>query len=200
MNIFFIRHGMTSGNLKKRYIGVTDEPLCDEGIEKLYARYDDGSYNDVLKAAADTSCIIWRSPMLRCAQTAEIIFAGEKNNIETDLMECDFGKFENKNWIELTGDVDYQAWIDSGGRLPFPDGESQAGFRARCGKAFRRIISAGEKSGTETVIFVVHGGTIMSIMAEYGKPRKDYFEWHVENACGIKCLWNGEFLEFIDEF
>lgn len=200
VNIFFLRHGMTTGNIEKRYIGISDESLCDDGKEDIRARYDDGDYDEISKAAADTSCEIWRSPMLRCAQTAEIIFPKQRTNVENDLKECNFGKFENKSWPDLTGDEEYQAWIDSGGRLPFPGGESQDEFRTRCCKAFRKIIAIGEKSGTETVIFIVHGGTIMSIMAEYGKPYKDYFDWHVDNACGIKCLWNGEFLEFIDEF
>ena len=30
--LVFIRHGATKGNLEKRYIGRTDEPLCDIGI------------------------------------------------------------------------------------------------------------------------------------------------------------------------
>ena len=31
MKLLLIRHGMTQGNLEKRYIGRTDEPLCAEG-------------------------------------------------------------------------------------------------------------------------------------------------------------------------
>ena len=35
MEIILIRHGKTKGNLEKRYIGVTDEPLTDEGAHEL---------------------------------------------------------------------------------------------------------------------------------------------------------------------
>ena len=35
MKVILIRHGATLGNQKKRYIGITDEALCDTGIEKL---------------------------------------------------------------------------------------------------------------------------------------------------------------------
>ena len=31
MKLQFIRHGKTQGNLEKRYIGSTDEPLCAKG-------------------------------------------------------------------------------------------------------------------------------------------------------------------------
>ena len=32
MEIVLIRHGATAGNIEKRYIGTTDEPLCDTGM------------------------------------------------------------------------------------------------------------------------------------------------------------------------
>ena len=31
MDVYLIRHGKTKGNLEGRYIGTTDEPLCEEG-------------------------------------------------------------------------------------------------------------------------------------------------------------------------
>ena len=36
MSWILIRHGMTKGNLEKRYVGCrTDEPLCPGGIASL---------------------------------------------------------------------------------------------------------------------------------------------------------------------
>lgn len=35
MRVVLIRHSKTAGNLKGRYIGTTDEPLCEEGIRLL---------------------------------------------------------------------------------------------------------------------------------------------------------------------
>ncbi|MDR4022422.1 MAG: phosphoglycerate mutase family protein, partial [Eubacteriales bacterium] len=35
MKIILIRHGKTAGNIKGRYIGKTDEPLCEEGINEI---------------------------------------------------------------------------------------------------------------------------------------------------------------------
>ena len=32
MKVILIRHGATMGNQEKRYIGITDEALCDTGI------------------------------------------------------------------------------------------------------------------------------------------------------------------------
>ena len=35
IKLWLIRHGKTEGNKLARYIGTTDEPLCQEGIEFL---------------------------------------------------------------------------------------------------------------------------------------------------------------------
>ena len=40
MKVILIRHGATMGNQEKRYIGITDEALCDTGIEKLLKNVD----------------------------------------------------------------------------------------------------------------------------------------------------------------
>ena len=35
MKVCLVRHSITKGNLEKRYLGTTDEPLCRQGIELL---------------------------------------------------------------------------------------------------------------------------------------------------------------------
>lgn len=122
--LILIRHGKTAGNLLGRYIGSrTDEPLCDEGREGLAGK----QLPEVER--------LYVSPMKRCVETAEILWPGfdrKKMQKVTDLRECDFGDFENKNYKELSGNGDYQAWIDSNGTLPFPNGESMDAFKSRC--------------------------------------------------------------------
>ena len=57
--------------------------------------------------------------MKRCIQTAQIIYPGREAVVVDDLKECDFGRFEGKNYIELSGDAYYQKWIDSNVRCHF---------------------------------------------------------------------------------
>lgn len=197
--LILIRHGKTAGNLLGRYIGSrTDELLCDEGREGLAGK----QLPEVER--------LYVSPMKRCVETAEILWPGfdrKKMQKVTDLRECDFGDFENKNYKELSGNGDYQAWIDSNGTLPFPNGESMDAFKSRCLEAFARIVE--DVSGAEqewiasgkTEIFragiVVHGGTIMAILEQYGYPKAAYFDYQVKNGCGYRLtpvegtrLWN----------
>ena len=62
IKLWLIRHGKTEGNKLARYIGTTDEPLCQEGIEFLKKM----DYPKVQE--------IYVSPLRRCVQTAEILF------------------------------------------------------------------------------------------------------------------------------
>ena len=197
--LILIRHGKTAGNLLGRYIGSrTDEPLCDEGREGLAGK----QLPEVEQ--------LYVSPMKRCVETAEILwpeFDRKEMQKVTDLRECDFGDFENKNYKELSGNGDYQAWIDSNGTLPFPNGESMDAFKSRCLEAFARIVEevsgaeqewiASGKTGIFRAGIVVHGGTIMAILEQYGYPKRAYFDYQVKNGCGYRLtpvegtrLWN----------
>lgn len=168
MRWILIRHGKTRGNLEKRYIGCrSDEPLCPEGTEQLRQ----GKYPPAGR--------VFASPMRRCLETAEILYPGIPVEVVPDLRECDFGTFEGKNYTELNGDADYQAWIDSGGTLPFPGGESLDTFSGRCLEAFEKIKKTAPQ---EDCALVVHGGTIMAVMAAW--TGAEYFSFQVDNGKG----------------
>ena len=128
MEIILIRHGKTYGNTLGRYIGTTDEPLCQEGRERLAA----GTYPWV--------DAVYASPMKRCLETAAILYPGLVPQVVDQLRECGFGEFENKNYLELSGNPAYQKWVDSGGTLPFPGGESQEEFKRRCLEGFWKVL------------------------------------------------------------
>lgn len=180
MKIIFIRHGKTPGNLEKRYIGVTDEPLGEEGISEL-------------KSISYPDCdIVISSPMKRCIQTAEIIYSDKKIVVGENLKECNFGDFEGKNYIELSANPDYQRWIDSGGTLAFPSGENPADFKKRCIKEFDKIVS--EYAENAVLAFVVHGGTIMSILEKYAYPKGGYYDFQVQNAHGYITEFDGRII------
>ncbi len=166
--VYLIRHGMTEGNSERRYIGTTDEDLCEEGIKRLKEK----EY-----PVAD---ICFVSPMKRCRQTADIIYPNMKPVTIEELKEIDFGLFEGKNYEELSGDKFYQEWIDSNGRLDFPQGETMKDFTSRTMKGFGRALDMIKEEGTQTAAFVVHGGTIMSLISGLGIG--DYFDSIVNNG------------------
>lgn len=178
--LFFIRHGKTAGNLRHNYVGRTDEPLCPEGLAELQQKKEAGCYPEV--------DLLFCSPMLRCKQTAALIYPQLRQNLLADLRECDFGDFENKNYQDLHGNAAYQQWLESNGSLPFPGGESREHFVERCCRGFMKAASYIFKRPkyTRRVAFVVHGGTIMALLSAYAEL--DYFALMCENGGGYSCI------------
>lgn len=174
IKLWLIRHGMTEGNRHQRYIGVTDEPLCEEGRILL----SNVTYPRVQA--------LFVSPLRRCRETARILFGDQEQRVIELLAECDFGEFENKNYKELADNPHYQEWVDSNGTLPFPGGESKEECAARNLKGFEEVLEVLGNEGITEAALVVHGGTIMNIMEMYALPEKAFYEWHVGNGCGYE--------------
>lgn len=193
MKILLLRHGGTKGNQEKRYLGTTEESLLPGERERL------AGLSYPLPEG------LYASPMKRCIETAALLFPGameSKLQRVEDFRECDFGMFEYKNYQDLAGNQDYQAWINSYGRLPFPGGEDPAAFKQRCQAAFCKMVVGADLAGYGTIAAVIHGGTIMSIMEAYAKPHKDYFAWRPENGGGyeVETLGKGYEIKVLRSF
>lgn len=185
--IIFIRHGKTPGNEEKRYIGRSDESLSAEGIEEIRAlreNLDDREPASLLS-----------SPMKRCLETAKILYPEKKPVIVPDLREYDFGPFEGKNYQELLSEPSYAAWLAEGGAGPFPEGEGMAHFKRRVVKAFEDTLARFCRGfqENETCVFVVHGGTIMSIMEAFHEAHGGYYDYQIPNGSLIRTGWDGSF-------
>ena len=195
MEIFWIRHGETLSNKEHRYLGGrTDESLSKEGRSFLEREKEAGRYS---KAE-----LLFSSPMKRCLETGAILYPDQESRKIEAFREMDFGTFEGKNYQELNGNPAYQAWIDSNGTLPFPEGESRGDFICRCQEGFFEMLreieglcskNVGAKGpiGEKTEIplkiaAVVHGGTIMALLSSfYGG---EYFDYQVKNGGGYRCM------------
>lgn len=179
MKIILIRHGITEGNLLKRFNGSkTDEPLSQKGIEALKAiEYPKADY-------------LFVSPMKRCIETARIIFPNISGNIVEDLREIDFGIFEGKSHNDLKDNIHYKSWIDSEGLGNIPEGESFNDFCKRCKAAFLKAIENIDEY--KNAAFVVHGGTIMALLSSLGGY--NYFNVIAENGKGYVCNFENSVL------
>lgn len=176
MRLYLIRHGMTKGNEEKRYVGTTDEALTSEAEQLLRV------FVDAKKEMLGQVELVIASPMLRCRQTAGILFPDRTIRLEPGFSECDFGRFEYHNYSELNGNPDYQRFIDTAGKSGFPGGEDPEAFRLRCRRAFEGWLPA--LFHVRTAALVVHGGTIMSVMEAYAVPHRPYYDWQVRNGSG----------------
>lgn len=176
MTIYLIRHGQTRGNLERRYMGVTDQPLCPQGRAALA---------DWRGPEAEA---VYVSPLLRCRETAAILYPGTAQTAVPGLRETDFGAFEGRTYEELQDSPAYRAWLDSAGQAAPPGGESKEQVRRRVLAAFRAV-TAGHAPG-ERLALVVHGGTIMTLL-EALEPGGQFYRWQAPNGGGFRCRWDG---------
>ena len=169
VQIALIRHGKTASNREHRYLGRTDEGLDADGKQELLNYKEEGRY-----PAVD---VLFVSPMKRCKETAEILYPGMLYLEIPEWREMDFGEFEGKNYMELSGDPRYQEWIDSNGILPFPGGESREEFICRCVQGYEKM---EKNSRSLTIGCIVHGGTIMALLSHY--LGGEYFDYQIPNG------------------
>lgn len=202
IELFLIRHGATASNGRGCYLGRTDEVLSAHGRAVIQESYE--GFAGRHGFAADRG-LVFTGPMKRCRQTAELIFPEADNKIVIpEWTEMDFGDFEGKTYRELSGNPDYQAWIDSGGQLAFPNGEARSAFIERSmrgfqkmaeickGSALRRNLcqkkeSQPQEGGNRYQIkaaVILHGGNIMAILSQLCEG--DYYDYQVKPGEGYR--------------
>ena len=70
MKVYLFRHGQTPGNAAHRYLGITDEPLSELGMETARMTGSDLTVGEVLV-----------SPLKRTQMTAAILFPNAKQRV-----------------------------------------------------------------------------------------------------------------------
>lgn len=175
LTIALLRHSITAGNLARQYVGSTDQPLAPEGIALARARA--GAMPAVER--------VYTSPMLRCRQTAALLFSQHTARAVDGLRECDFGVCEGKTHAELSDQLFYRAWLDAAGTLPPPGGEGGENFSNRCVAAFHEMIRELQRDRAESAAAVIHGGSIMAVMSRLAVPKRGFYDWKTDNCCGF---------------
>lgn len=176
VELLLLRHGRTESNKQGRYLGRTEECLSDQGRKEVLQEQGKRKY-----AAPKW---LFTSPMLRCVQTAALLFPKKEPVLISEWLEIDFGSFEGKTCQELADDSRYRAWLRSGGTLPFPGGESREEFLNRTWLGWNYVKDMLLKNGNQSasVCAVVHGGTIMALLSIW--KGGGYFDFQVKNLEG----------------
>ena len=108
MKLYFVRHGETEWNVKKKIQGKTDIPLNENGIRQAKELACQLVEEDISVKH------VYHSPQLRAAETARIAAeALHATCIPLDgLVEMNLGSWEGSNWrvIERENSPEYQEW------------------------------------------------------------------------------------------
>lgn len=177
--IHFIRHGITEGNAKGQYIGKTELPVTPEGVAELEMLKSEIEYPKVEK--------VYSSPMLRCRQTAKIIYPEREVFVVPKITEYDFGDFEGKEMESLKTNPDYLDWIAGNKQSP-PQGENMQQFVERICLGVNEIVRDMMNSDIHDAAVITHGGIIRMFLSTCGLPQRGFYEWNCANGRGYSIL------------
>src|SRR5439155_22964882 len=135
--IYLARHGETAWSLTGQHTGLTDLPLTERG-ERNARRLRE-------RLAERAFAKVFTSPLQRAARTCELAGFGSVAELDRDLVEWNYGKYEGLRTPEIHAKrPDWQLFRDGcpGGELP-----EQVGVRAN------RIVSRVRAIKGDVLIF-----------------------------------------------
>jgi probable phosphoglycerate mutase len=125
--VFLIRHGETERSVARRHTGRADIPLTEEGrrqAKRVGARL-----------AGEQFALVLVSPLQRALETARLAGFGDGAVLEPDLVEWDYGAYDNLTAAEIRRErPGWTPW--TGG---FPGGETLEDLEARADRVLARI-------------------------------------------------------------
>ena len=160
-----IRHFVTKENEAKQYIGWTNVPIVKKPNVSHSLHAD----------------VVITSDLLRCRQTAHLLFPHALIECSYRWRELNFGDFEGKTYAELQTVESYRRWIDDPIHHSPPNGESFRHFQGRIERAIDDLIS---RSASHIVV-VTHGGVIRYLLSQYAPKTRPFWEWHVPFDEGV---------------
>ncbi|MEJ0089296.1 MAG: histidine phosphatase family protein [Limisphaerales bacterium] len=125
--IYLARHGETAWSLSGQHTGLTDLPLTERGERNARSL---GPRLEGLNFAK-----VFTSPLQRAAKTCELAGFGKVAEVDRDLVEWDYGKYEGRKTAEIHAERPGWELFRDG----CPDGESLAEIGARADRVVKRL-------------------------------------------------------------
>jgi len=166
--LWLVRHGETAWSRLWRHTSVTDLELTETGRRQAAA------LRPLLGGVPFDR--VWSSPRLRARQTAEL--AGFAPQVDEDLVEWDYGRYEGITTVEIRRTVpEWTVWTH-----PVPDGESAA----QVGERIDRVVGRARELGGRTLVFG-HGHALRVLAARWvGLPVREGRIFHLDTGtCSV---------------
>jgi ribonuclease H / adenosylcobalamin/alpha-ribazole phosphatase len=195
--LLLLRHGVTPLTLEKRFAGVGDPPLTEQGQEqarRAAARLSE----DERFGPID---VILSSPLRRTLATAEAVAkaTGLEVHPAPGFRELDFGRFEGLSFTEAHERFpDELAAFLGSTEVPPPGGESLAELAARVTAATDRLIADHPR---QTVLVVTHVTPIKTLICrglgaplasvnrmELGAASLSVVDFYDDGLANVRCV------------
>lgn len=175
-SLTLVRHGVTAFSVEKRFSGVGDPPLIEQG--RLQAKAVAARL-----ATRGSIDLIVTSPMSRCRETAAVIASliGAPVEQDDDLREVDFGAWEGLTLetVQERWPRELAMWLADPTISP-PEGESYDSLRYRVSRAQQRLVN---RHRGMTVCVVTHSRPVASFVASaLSAPLESLYRLQVDNG------------------
>ena len=125
--VYLARHGETAWTISRQHTGLTDLPLTERG-ERTARRL-----GERLKGL--TFAKVLTSPLQRAARTCELAGFGVVAEVDRDLVEWDYGRYEGRRTDEIRAErPDWELFRDG-----CPGGESPKQVSERADRVVQRV-------------------------------------------------------------
>jgi broad specificity phosphatase PhoE len=125
--VYLARHGETAWSLTGQHTGLTDLPLTEQG-ERTARRLGE-------RLQGITFARVFVSPLQRARRTCELAGFGDVAEIDSDLVEWDYGEYEGIRGVDIRKKrPDWQLFRDG-----CPGGESPQEVAERADRVVTRI-------------------------------------------------------------
>ncbi len=185
MRLYFIRHGETDWNIKRRLQGRSDIPLNDEG--RRLARVTAEALADVPFSR------IYTSPLCRAYETASIIKGSRDIPMIKDerIAEISFGEYEGLCCAgsECNIPETFNDFFDNPAEYKPPKGaEPIEKLCERTADFLREIVYNSDKEN-ETVLVSTHGAALRGLLLNVkGIALKDFWQGGVHKNCAVTII------------
>lgn len=183
-----MRHGETAWNRIGRVMGRSPVDLDEIGRAQVERALP--------FARSIKPDLIVTSPLPRAAQSAEIIANGVGGvlvQVDAELEEVRYGRWEGKVFHELVDDEEYRRYREQPLITPTPGGETIGQVQDRGVRAVRRAIEANPG---KRILFVSHGDIIRTVLAHFlGVELQQFRRIRVDNATFSAVQLAGDFAE-----
>ena len=181
MKLTLLRHGTTEATKKGLYCGVSDVPLCPDGISELQ--------NMSARFSYPKAEVCFTSGLLRTEQTLEILYGKVPHTRLPAIRETDFGHFEMRGFAgDLENDPEFWAWCEHNTEQSVcPGGESARQTTERALAAFCRILKAGQDA-----VCITHGGVIAKVMSVWFPGAENRYVFTPKPGTGYQIMFCDE--------
>lgn len=154
VDIYLLRHGLSTSNEQRLVCGAADYPLSDAGV---------GQANRVCEYLSKVPFTrIYSSPLSRARQTIEQLHRQVAIAIEPDLVELDTGDASHLCVDDLWAQEPRYRYQGLNPELRYPGGECLKDMLGRVGGWYKRRVQ--EWSCDDIVLIAGHEGTVCGIL------------------------------------